>query len=128
MVRAALLLLYLWASPTVLLALLGFLPLWALRQVRPVRVRDGAWEWEVVHGSQLWRRYSLRGGWSGTALSWLLVFSPGAAESESTARHERRHLRQSLWLGPLYLPVYLALAAVFGYHRHPMEIDARRAE
>jgi hypothetical protein len=31
-----------------------------------------------------------------------------------------------LW-GPLFVPVYLALAIPFGYRRHPMERAARRA-
>ncbi len=107
--------------------LVGLLPLWALGQVRPVRLRGGAWEWAVVPGSLFHRRYTLR-GWAGTAPGFLLLFSPGQAEDERTARHERRHLQQALWLGPLYLPVYLALLPLFGYWRHPMEVDARRSE
>ncbi len=120
-------LLYLWAAPTVALVLPVLLALWALRQVRPDRLRDGAWEWEVIPGSWFHKRYTLR-GWAGTALSWLILFSPGAAEDKQTARHERRHVWQSLLLGPLYLPVYLFLLPWFGYERHPMETDARRAE
>lgn len=41
--------------------------------------------------------------------------------------HERHHIRQSMALGPLFVPVYLALAIPFGYRRHPMERAARRA-
>jgi hypothetical protein len=41
--------------------------------------------------------------------------------------HELAHVRQSTVLGPLYVPVYLALALPFGYRRHPMERAARRA-
>ena len=41
--------------------------------------------------------------------------------------HERHHLRQSMQWGPLFVPVYLALAIPFGYRRHPMERAARRA-
>jgi hypothetical protein len=29
--------------------------------------------------------------------------------------------------GPFFIPVYLLLAIVFGYRRHPMERAARRA-
>jgi hypothetical protein len=111
----------------VALVLVGLLPLWGLRQVRPVRWHGGAWEWEVQPGTLFHRRYTLR-GWAGTALGFLLLFSPGAAADERTARHERRHVLQALWLGPLYLPVYLLLLPVFGYWRHPMEVDARRHE
>jgi hypothetical protein len=41
--------------------------------------------------------------------------------------HERHHVRQSMMWGPLFVPVYLALAVPFGYRRHPMERAARRA-
>jgi hypothetical protein len=41
--------------------------------------------------------------------------------------HERHHVRQSMAWGPLFVPVYLALAVPFGYRRHPMERAARRA-
>jgi hypothetical protein len=125
--RVPVFLLYAWSSPTVLLVLLGLLPLWALGQVRPARIREGAWEWEVAPGTWFHRRYTLA-GWAGTALSWLLLFSPGAGSDPRTARHERRHLLQSLLLGPLYLPVYLLLLPLFGYRDHPMEVDARRQE
>jgi hypothetical protein len=35
--------------------------------------------------------------------------------------HERQHVRQYRRLGPLFIPAYLALAAMYGYRRHPME-------
>jgi hypothetical protein len=41
--------------------------------------------------------------------------------------HERAHVRQSMVLGPLFIPAYFALAVPFGYRRHPMERAARRA-
>jgi hypothetical protein len=41
--------------------------------------------------------------------------------------HERTHVRQYCALGPLFIPVYLALAIPFGYRRHPMEVSARIA-
>jgi hypothetical protein len=41
--------------------------------------------------------------------------------------HERHHVRQSMMLGPLFVPLYVALAVPFGYRRHPMERAARRA-
>lgn len=42
-------------------------------------------------------------------------------------RHEQHHIRQSMLWGPLFIPVYLALAVPYGYRRHPMERAARRA-
>lgn len=41
--------------------------------------------------------------------------------------HERHHVRQYCWWGPLFIPVYLGLSILFGYRRHPMERSARRA-
>jgi hypothetical protein len=41
--------------------------------------------------------------------------------------HERHHIRQSMVWGPLFVPVYLALAIPYGYRRHPMERRARIA-
>lgn len=41
--------------------------------------------------------------------------------------HERHHIRQYCAWGPLFIPVYLALALPYGYRRHPMELSAQRA-
>jgi hypothetical protein len=41
--------------------------------------------------------------------------------------HERHHIRQFMAWGPLFIPVYFALAVPYGYRRHPMERAARRA-
>jgi hypothetical protein len=41
--------------------------------------------------------------------------------------HERHHIRQYCAWGPLFIPVYLALAIPYGYRRHPMELRAQRA-
>lgn len=47
---------------------------------------------------------------------------------EGTLRaHEDHHVRQYLWLGPLFLPIYLLTAMFTGYHRHPLEKAAERA-
>ncbi len=125
---AARLLGYLWATPTTLASVLGFLlPMWALQQLRPRCWRAGAWEWSVVEGSRFWRAYSLR-GWSATTLGWCIFFSPLADRAENVAVHERRHVAQNLVLGPLFLPLYAALWLVFGYRQHPLEVDARRVE
>ena len=39
--------------------------------------------------------------------------------------HELHHVRQYRAWGPLFIPAYLALATVYGYRRHPMEIRAQ---
>lgn len=117
---------YAWSTPTVAICLLVWLlPLWALRQLRPARWRAGAWEWEVQPGSWMARRYA---AWAATTLGWAIFFSPGWADDARTATHERRHLWQSQILGPLYLPVYGLLWLLYGYDRHPMEVDARQHE
>ena len=41
--------------------------------------------------------------------------------------HELHHVRQYAAWGPLFIPVYLALAIPFGYRRHPLERSAERA-
>lgn len=41
--------------------------------------------------------------------------------------HELVHVRQAERLGPLLAPLYLALLALYGYARHPLERAARRA-
>ena len=41
--------------------------------------------------------------------------------------HEDHHVKQSMWLGPFFIPVYLVVALFTGYHRHPMEKGAERA-
>jgi hypothetical protein len=120
---------YLWAAPTTAACLIVFLlPMWALRQVRPLRWRAGAWEWLVIPGPRFWRRYSVQGGWWATTLGWCILFSPPAEENARTAVHERRHVAQNLVLGPLFMPLYAALWLAFGYRAHPLEVDARRAE
>jgi hypothetical protein len=49
-----------------------------------------------------------------------VVVSASPVEGRLLA-HERCHVQQSRVWGPLFIPVYLALAAVYGYRRHPME-------
>ncbi len=45
----------------------------------------------------------------------------------SLEAHERHHVRQFRAWGPFFLPVYFGLSIPYGYHRHPMEVAARRA-
>ncbi len=41
--------------------------------------------------------------------------------------HERHHIRQYMVWGPVFIPVYLALAIAHGYRNHPWERAARHA-
>jgi hypothetical protein len=52
-----------------------------------------------------------------------VVVSASPVEGHLLA-HERSHVRQYRRWGPLFIPVYLALAAAYGYRRHPMELAA----
>ncbi len=119
---------YVWASPTVLGALLLFLlPCWVAGQLRPLRWHDGVWDWLIVPRSRLWRSYTLP-GWRATTLGWCVFYSPGAEGDRSVAIHERRHVWQALWLGPLFFPVYGLVFLFTGYRNHPLERDARAWE
>ena len=83
---------------------------------------DGAL-WCVVRGPVA--DWFHRRGWTGVAIGWtvLLWYEP---LSPYARPHERRHVTQAYVLGPLYLPLYLALLPL-GRRYHPMELDARRA-
>ncbi len=41
--------------------------------------------------------------------------------------HERHHISQYMWWGPLFIPAYFLLAIPYGYRRHPFERAARQA-
>jgi hypothetical protein len=62
-----------------------------------------------------------------TAMTVGFVIVSAQPLSEVLVAHERQHVRQYSAWGPLFIPVYLALAAIYGYRRHPMERRARRA-
>ena len=62
-----------------------------------------------------------------TAMTLGCVIVSAAPVEGRLLAHERHHIRQSMLWGPLFVPVYLALAIPFGYRRHPMERAARRA-
>ena len=54
-----------------------------------------------------------------------VVVSASPVEGDLLA-HELQHVRQYRRWGPLFIPVYLVLAAVFGYRRHPIERAAEQ--
>lgn len=119
---------YVQLAPVVALFLVfWFLPCWAAGQLRPLRWKDGAWDWEVVTGSWLFDHYSRR-GWAGTTLGFVIMYSPGWSCVVRTAAHERRHVAQQLVLGALFFPLYSLATAIYGYGNNPFEVDARKAE
>ena len=122
---------YVWSTPTVLGALVVFyLPMWVFDQLKPFRWENGAWEWLITQDSWFYNHYT-KSGWAATTLGYTIFWSPKNPQYYCNYKfytHERRHVWQSLVLGPLYLPVYLALSAFYGYRNNPMEVDARAHE
>ena len=120
--------LYLWSLPTTLLLLLPLLLAWPFRQARPVGWHR-AWEWEVVSGSILDRRWHM----GAAAVGWVTLYKPGTRER--LRAHETAHVEQALRLGPLafvlwpavVLLIWLACPRLHSYYDNPMELDARRA-
>lgn len=109
---------YLWALPNTALGLvLGGLSFQRPRIVEGVVVFDGK-----VRGF-LWAFSKSR--WRAITYGHV-VLSSRPLEGRLRA-HELAHVRQYELLGPLFLPVYLAIFAVRGYRRHPMEVAASRA-
>jgi len=109
---------FVWTSPNTLLGLLAGL----LTFQKP----------RVVHGLLLFDRtprglttLMLRANRAAMTIGFVVV---SARLVEGTLlEHERHHVKQFCAWGPLTIPVYLVLGIGFGYHRHPMEVRARRA-
>jgi hypothetical protein len=109
---------FIWTSPNTLLGLVAGL----LTFQRP----------RLAHGLLLFdrrprglSRLMLRANRTAMTIGFVVI-SSRSVEGALLA-HERQHVKQfSVW-GPLMIPVYLLLAVGFGYHRHPMEVRARRA-
>ena len=107
-----------WAAPMTLVGLLAGMA----AGVRP-RVRDGVVLFAPAQG--LTGQIIRRRGFAATGLGHVII----AADEPSPAllAHELVHVRQAERLGPFMAPAYLALLAVHGYERHPMERAARLA-
>jgi hypothetical protein len=109
---------FVWTMPNTLLGLvLGFLTFQAPRIHGGAIVFDGA-----PRGVTRLLRAMNR-----TAMTLGFVILSAAPVEGTLLAHERHHIRQSMVWGPLFVPLYLALAIPFGYRRHPMERAARRA-
>jgi hypothetical protein len=117
--RVAFVLGFLWALPTTLLGLLAG----ALTFQRP-RLAGGLLVFDRAGARGLLR---LLAALDRAAMTLGFVIVSSVPVQGALLAHERHHVRQAMWWGPLFVPVYLLLAAVFGYHRHPFERAARRA-
>ncbi len=109
---------FVWSLPNTLIGLV----LGVLSFTRP-RLRDGVLVFEGRPRGVTWILASMQR----TAMTvGFVVLSTRPVEGTLLA-HERAHIRQSMILGPLFIPAYVLLAVPFGYRRHPMERAARRA-
>lgn len=107
-----------WAAPITLAGLLAG----AGTAVAP-RLRDGVVLFTPARG--ITGEVVRRRGFAAASLGHVVIALE--APSRSLMAHELVHVRQAERLGPFMAPVYLALLAVHGYQRHPMERAARLA-
>jgi hypothetical protein len=108
----------LWASPITFTGLIAG----AAAGVRP-RIRDGVVLFAPARG--LTGAAVRRRGFAAAGLGHVVISLEEPTAALMT--HELVHVRQAERLGPFMAPAYLALLAVHGYQRHPMERAARQA-
>jgi hypothetical protein len=109
---------FVWAMPNTLLGLV----VGALTFQTP-RIHGGAIVFDRGPRGVTWMLRAM----NRTAMTLGFVIVSATPVEGRLLAHERHHVRQSMLWGPLFVPVYLALAIPFGYRRHPMERAARRA-
>jgi hypothetical protein len=109
---------FVWTSPNTVLGLLAGL----LTFQRP-RIAHGALVFDRGPRGLTW----LLAKAHRTAMTVGFVIVSARPVDGTLAVHERHHIRQYAAWGPLFIPVYLLLALLFGYRRHPMERRARLA-
>jgi hypothetical protein len=109
---------FVWTMPNTLLGLV----VGALTFQRP-RIHGGAIVFDRGPRGVTWMLRAM----NRTAMTLGFVIVSAAPVEGRLLAHEQHHVRQSMLWGPLFVPVYLALAIPFGYRRHPMERAARRA-
>jgi hypothetical protein len=75
-----------------------------------------------------------RRGWAAFTLCWVIWYwTEASAADPQIRRHEREHLKQCLWFGPLVLlaypagSVYAVLRGGHFYRDNPFEKAARKA-
>lgn len=86
----------------------------------------------VAHGLVLFDRATRGVTWilhriGRTAMTMGFVILASEPVEGRLLDHERHHVRQYTWWGPLFIPVYLLIALRYGYRRHPFELAAVRA-
>ena len=109
---------FIWTLPNTLLGLLA-----GVLTFQAPRVQEGALVFDRAPRGLTW--LLLRMNRSAMTVGFVIV---SARPLNPTAlAHERHHIRQYCRWGPLFIPVYVALAVPYGYWRHPFEIAARRA-
>jgi hypothetical protein len=109
---------FMWSLPNTLIGLI----LGVLSFVRP-RIANGVVIFEGPPRGVTWILSKMHR----TAMTVGFVIVSIVPVEGSLLVHERAHVRQSMALGPLFIPAYVALAVPFGYRRHPLERAARRA-
>lgn len=108
---------YLWTSPNTVLGLvLGLLSL------QTPRLQDGIVVFDRARRGFL----ALFSRTRFDAITFGHVVLSAVPLRGTHLEHERVHVRQYEMLGPLFLPVYLALWVFRGYRRHPFERAAVR--
>ncbi len=123
--RALRALAFVWSLPVGIVGCLGALLFWMLGMGRP-HVVEGAIETFARGRMADW--FDSR-GWGAVTVGWWIVYwSPDSAASFEVMRHERRHVRQVLCLGALWVIVYGVLLPCTGYDNHPLERNARAHE
>ena len=109
---------FLWTLPNTALGLVAGL----LTFQRP-RVAGGAVIFDAAPRGLTWLMPRVHR----TAMTIGFVIVSAAPVEGTLLAHEQHHIRQYRSWGPLFIPVYFALAARYGYRRHPMEVAAQRA-
>jgi len=114
---------HVWASPWTLAGvLLAQLTGCRRRRAEGILLFDG-------ERSRVWAWWSRRWGMAAITIGVLTICV--GEPSPALLGHERRHQRQAMVLGPLYVPAYLVLCALgllpgrHWYRDHPLERDAR---
>jgi hypothetical protein len=112
------LLAYLWAAPNSLLGLLL-----AVSALGRGSIRLHAGSIEAAGGGLAW----VLGSWADAITLGHVILARDADRLAHWREHERRHVRQYEWLGPLFLPAYFGLALYtqlrgrHPYRDHPLE-------
>jgi hypothetical protein len=109
---------FVWTLPNTLIGVV----LGTLSFVRP-RVANGVLVFEGPPRGVTWILSKMHRA----AMTVGFVILSTAPVEGSLLVHERAHVRQSMILGPLFIPASFVLAVPFGYRRPPMERAARRA-